>query len=106
MEEHGMALRKKAGLGSTGRLDPFTVKDELNIIVMTPGDLGGLGDADQAGLLDLNARIWSGGAQELPDGRLLILLNPNQTPERAAITVMEEIAHGHLGHQPSTLIPD
>lgn len=103
IEKHGMALRAKAGLGVRGRLDPFSVMDKYNIIVMHPKDLGELDEADHDLLRGIDARTWSGGAQELPDGRLLILLNPNQTPERATVTVMEEVAHAHFGHQPSRL---
>ncbi len=32
------------------------------------------------------------------------LLHPSQTPERANVTIMEEVAHVHLGHQPSRLV--
>lgn len=104
VEEHAMALREQAGLGSRGRLDPFLLQASLGIFISTPGTLGNIKEEDREHLKSIDARTWSGGATELPDGKLLILLNPNQTPERAAVTVMEEVAHAHFGHQPVTLV--
>ena len=98
-----MDLRRQAGIGAEGRLNPFDLEAALGIVIASPGGLGLLTKEDCKHLDRIDARIWSGGATELPDGRLLILLNPNQTLERAAVTVMEEVAHVHLGHQPSTL---
>ncbi len=106
VEEHGMALRRQAGLGPRDRLDPFSATEAFGIVVVNPRDLEGLAKEDHDHLQGVNARTWSGGAQELPDGRLLILLNPNQTPERAVVTVMEEVAHAHFEHRPSTLLPE
>jgi Zn-dependent peptidase ImmA (M78 family) len=42
----------------------------------------------------------------LPEGRFLVLLHPNQTPERAAVTVMEEVAHAYFEHRPSRLVTE
>lgn len=103
-EEHGLALRKVAGLDLEGKLNPFDHLDTFNVELVSLDNLPGLADADVSALASLDARTWSGGAQELPDGKLLVVLNPNQTRERAAITLMEEVAHRYLGHKPSKLI--
>lgn len=106
VEEHGIALRRQAGVGPRARLDPFATHEALGIIIARAGDLQGLDYEDLERLKTLDARTWSGSGQRLPDGRLLILLNPNQTPERAVITVMEEVAHVHFGHEPSALLAE
>ncbi len=105
VEEHGMALRKQVGVGLEERLDPIAIAPKFGIVIGNLESLQ-LDQQDLQRLRTISARTWSGGAQELPDGRLQILLNPNQTPERAVITVMEEVAHAHFGHQPSFLVPD
>lgn len=103
IEEHGIAIRQKAGLGRWEQLDPFALQASLNIVIADPRSLGQLTKEDHEQLPLIDARTWSGGAKELPDGRLLVVLNPNQTRERAVVTVMEEVAHAHIGHQPSPL---
>jgi Zn-dependent peptidase ImmA (M78 family) len=44
---------------------------------------------------------WSGASAILPDGRLAVILNPQDTFTRQNITLMEEIVHEYLGHRPS-----
>jgi Zn-dependent peptidase ImmA (M78 family) len=51
-------------------------------------------------------KAWSGGGLSLPDGEFVIILHPDQTPERTNSTVMEEIAHRYLGHAPSSIITE
>lgn len=104
VEEHGLAIRHRAGLGTEGRLDPYEAASEFGVVIAKPDELQRLDPRDLAQIRLIDARAWSGSAQELPDGRVLVLLNPNQTPERAASTLMEEIAHAYFGHQPTALI--
>src|SRR5829696_9928654 len=104
IEEHGIALRERVGLGPEGRLDPFAAAPQFGIIVGNLDCLPELDQHDIQRLREISPRTWSGGAQELPDGTLHVLLNPNQTPERAVITVMEEVAHAYFGHQPTSLV--
>jgi hypothetical protein len=103
IEQNGIVLRSKAGLGPQGRLDPFAAAERFGVVVANLSDLRSLNQEDVEQLHQLDARIWSGGATKLPDGKLLVVLNPNQTPERAAVTLMEEIAHAHFSHEPSAL---
>lgn len=97
-----MALREQVGVSPQGRLDPFAAAPKFGIVV---GDLTSLqlDPCDLQRLEVIDARTWSGGAKQLPDGRYLVLLNPNQTAERGVTTVMEEIAHVYFGHRPSAL---
>lgn len=103
VEEHGIALRERAGLGKQGRLDPFACQSVFGIVILDPKSLTAFDAGDHDRLRDLDARTFSGGAYKLPDGRFMVMLNPNQTPERAAITIMEEVAHIHFGHKPTSL---
>ena len=56
-------------------------------------------------LLGPASESWSGGAcsQKLSDGRKIVILNPNHGPQRTNATLMEEISHVFLGHQPNRL---
>jgi hypothetical protein len=54
-------------------------------------------------LLGEAADKWSGGACTLPNGMKLVILNPNHGRARTNATLMEEICHVFLGHQPNRL---
>ena len=103
IEENAFLLRKLAGLTPTDKLDSIRLSKKFNIEVVFPDQISSLPLEQKEQLARLDAKVWSGISNELPDGKLLIILNPNQTPERANVTVMEEIAHVHYGHQPSQL---
>lgn len=103
IEENGIALRNRAGLSPRERLDPFAAADQFGVVVVNLQDLQMLGAAEMQELAGIDARTWSGGAIALPNGKLLLVLNPNQTQERATVTVMEEVAHAHYGHKPIAL---
>ncbi len=102
-EQQGAELRRLAGTGLTERLDPLSLADQFRIMVIDPDQLSSLSDYDREIITGLSGKDWSGGAWPMPDGSLLVMLNPNQTPERRNVTLMEEIAHQHLGHPPSCL---
>lgn len=103
IEENGIALRKRAGLGPRERLNPFAAAENFGVVVVNLQDLQKLGAAEMQEIAGIDARTWSGGAIALPNGTLLVVLNPNQTLERATVTLMEEIAHAHYGHTPIAL---
>jgi Zn-dependent peptidase ImmA (M78 family) len=105
-EGHATALRARAGVDALERLDPRALAHKFGIIVADLDDLTDLAPEDRAHLRSVDAKVWSGMGMPLPDGQLLVLLNPSQTPERAASTIMEEVAHAHLGHQPSQLVTE
>ncbi len=103
-DEQAVLLRQRAGIGPRDRLDPRALVDELRLVIVEPGDVAEATAEDHALVTEVDVKAWSGMGKRLPDGRLLVLLHPSQTPERANITIMEEVAHAHLGHRPSQLI--
>src|SRR5689334_24305240 len=65
--------------------------------------LSGLSERARQHLLGPASESWSGGACTLPNGMKLVILNPNHGPARTKATLMEEICHVFLGHQPNRL---
>ena len=65
----------------------------------------GLSPETRDHLLGAASEKWSGGAVPLPlpDGRKIVILNPNHGRMRTNATLMEEVSHVFLGHQPSRL---
>lgn len=102
-DRHALALRQRAGVSATAPLNPFALTSEFGIIVVKPDDIQDLSPEDRERIAGTDAKIWSGGAKALPNGQSLVILNPHQTPERASVTVMEEVAHCYLGHKPTRL---
>jgi hypothetical protein len=104
-------IRQFAGVAPDQRLDPFSLARQLKLTVIA--------DAQQwRQQLPLDARTaeqlflkdssgWSGGVTpDREDGTRVVLLNPTHSPQRQAATLMEEICHVLLGHQPSSITPD
>ena len=65
--------------------------------------LRGLSERAREHLLGPASESWSGGACSLPDGMKLVILNPNHGAARTKATLMEEICHVFLAHQPNRL---
>ncbi|MCL4261679.1 MAG: ImmA/IrrE family metallo-endopeptidase [Anaerolineae bacterium] len=105
IEQHAMVIRQKAGVESSEKLDPIIRAAQLGIQVQYADQLSGLSEAQIEFIRNSDAKDWSGGAdaRKLPNGRLLITLHPNQTKERANVTILEEVAHDHYGHEPISL---
>lgn len=103
IEKHAAILRQQIGIGPTDRLSPREWMDKLNIQIAYPDEIEQLTPEMRQRLLGLDAKVWSGISNTLPNGRMLIILNPNQTVERENVTIMEEVAHRYYGHQPSQL---
>lgn len=104
VEEHATALRRRAGVEPLSKLDPGSLVSEFNLVVPDMDELVALSPDDRDHLSAVDAKVWSGGGIPLSDGRLLILLNPHQTAERAAVTLMEEVVHEYLNHRPSQIV--
>lgn len=100
-EEQALVLRRRANLGALEPLDPWALAPDFGIVIAGLETLEGVDPDDREHLQSVDPRVWSGGGTPLPDGRLVVLLNPCQTRERAAATIMEEVAHAHLRHKPS-----
>ena len=98
-------FRDFAGVRATAPLDPFRLAKFANLLVLDFEQIKGLSDKTREHLLGAASDDWSGGAasQPLPDGRRIVILNPNHNPMRTHATLMEEISHVFLGHQPSRL---
>lgn len=104
VDRHSTALRRQAGVGPNERLDPWAVAPAFGLAFVRPETVAGATNEDRARVSSLTAKQWSGMGYPLPKGGILVMLNPDQTPERANVTVMEEVAHVHLGHRPVALV--
>ncbi len=101
VEDEAQVLRARAGVGPTGRLDPRVLTAELKIHLVRIDEIVALSPEDRDLLRSADPGDWSGVGMPLPDGRTLVILHPDQPPERATSTIMEEVCHAHYGHTPS-----
>ena len=104
-ELQALAVRDFARLRSGAPLDPFQLAKFANLLVVSFEQIQGLSAEAREHLLGAGSEKWSGGAcsQPLPDGRRLVILNPNHGRTRTNATLMEEVSHVFLGHKPSRL---
>lgn len=102
-ELKAIALREFARVRSDVSLNPFDLAQFANLIVVEFEQLKGLSERARQHLLGPASEAWSGGACSLPDGMKLVILNPNHGPARTKATLMEEICHVFLAHQPNRL---
>lgn len=100
-----MGLRDFARVRSDAPLNPFDLAQFANLFVVDIERIKGLSSQSRDLLLGSASEHWSGGAcsRPLPDGRRLVVLNPNHGPTRTNATLMEEICHVFLGHKPNRL---
>ncbi len=106
-EIRAIGLREFAGLRKDDEpLNPFALANYAKLLVVTFEQIEpSLTDETRQHLLEGGRDKWSGGAcsQTLYDGRKLIVLNPTHGENRQNATLMEEVCHVFLGHQPSRL---
>lgn len=104
-ELQGLGFRDFARVRSTAALNPFRLAKFANLVVIDFDQIKGLSARNRQHLLGSASEEWSGGAcsRPLPDGRRIVILNPNHGRMRTHATLMEEISHVFLGHQPTTL---
>ncbi len=106
-EIRAVGLREFAGLSHADeRLNPFELARYAKLLVASFEQIEPfLTEETKAHLLGDGKDKWSGGAcsQALNDGKKLIVLNPTHGENRHNATLMEEICHVFLGHQPSRL---
>lgn len=106
-EPHAQALRKRLNLSAFELLDPYRLASAVGLRIMDAHSIcKQLGSEVARQILVRGRDAWSGGvlAQPLPDGTRICILNPTHGARRSKITLMEEIAHVHLGHVPTVLI--
>lgn len=104
IEEQAILLRQRARIGPLDPLDPRLLADKLELQFVQLNAIAGLRPEVYQSIIAMDAREWSGMGKALPNGKLLIALNPNMTVERETVTIMEEVAHAHYGHQPIELL--
>jgi hypothetical protein len=104
-ELKAMGLRDFARLRHDAPLNPFELAGFANLFVVDIKRIKGLRSQSRELLLGSASEEWSGGAcsRPLPDGRRIVVLNPNHGPARTNATLMEEICHVFLGHKPNRL---
>ncbi len=106
-EIRAIGLREFVGLRRDDeRLDPFELARYAKLLVASFEQIEPfLTEETRAHLLGAGSDKWSGGAcsQTLFDGKKLIILNPTHNENRQNATLMEEVCHVFLGHQPSRL---
>lgn len=106
-EPHALKIRGIARGASNGeRFDPFALAPHIGLTVVRDCSFDTLENDDRDHMRTVGADNWSGGVypQPLPNGSRLCILNPYQSERRRRITLMEEISHCYLKHQPTTLI--
>ena len=104
-ELYALGLRDFAGVKGEQPLDPFALAEFAKLLVVDFDQIEGLSPESRQHLLGQGADQWSGGAcsRPLPNGWKLVILNPAHGPQRNRATLMEEVAHVFLGHQPNRL---
>ena len=102
-ELKALGLRDFALVARHQPLNPFELARFANLIVVRFDQIKGLSDSAREHLLGTAVDTWSGGACTLPDGTKLVILNPKHGRARTNATLMEEICHVFLGHQPNRL---
>ena len=104
-ELRALGLRDFAGVAAAQPLDPFKLAQFAKLLVVDFDSIEGLSPESRAHLLGDAANQWSGGAcsRPLPNGWRLVILNPAHGKQRNRATLMEEVAHVFLGHQPNRL---
>lgn len=102
-ELRALGLRDFACVRTDQPLNPFDLARFANLIVLSFDQVQGLSAAAREHLLGPAVEKWSGGACSLPNGMKLVILNPTHGRSRTNATLMEEICHVFLGHEPNRL---
>jgi hypothetical protein len=103
IEDQAGELREIVGVGPNEVLNPYMVARRFHVSVKRPDEITSLSPAEIAEIERMDAKIWSAGAVQGPNGSTLVILNPNQTAERARVSLLEDLAHIYFKHQPSKI---
>jgi hypothetical protein len=104
-EELALTLRARVpAQAGTLAFDPWQLAPKVGLRVIDCL-FQGLDNQETQYMKSLNGGHWSGGVlpTPLPDGTRICMLNPDQSPRRRKITLMEEITHSFLDHTPTVL---
>lgn len=103
-ERSAIQIRNFTQLKVTERLDPLELAVKLGMKVVAVQDVFGVDEGTVKTLLVDKSDEWSGASSGVQlDGVVLIILNTTQSVKRRNATLMEEICHVLLGHQPNKL---
>jgi hypothetical protein len=103
VEGKGEELRRICNVPTFGRLDPYALASAMGVSILDPHEILGLKESTLPDLLGSESHAWSAGTLHLPDGRILVVMNPTHAQQRQRSTLMEELAHVRLKHKPSQL---
>lgn len=103
IEQNAIQIRSRLGLDLTENFDPFKISRGIGVSIIYPDENRSIASNPDmmAYLQTLDAKVWSAMGGKLDTGNLLIVLNRNQTIQRARVSIMEEVAHEHYEHKPS-----
>jgi hypothetical protein len=101
VETRGQQLRARCELPPFARLDPYHLAAKMQTPVITPAEIHGMEDHVLEQVLVVGCDAWDAGTVSLPDGSHIIVMNPKKGRERQNASLMEELAHIHLGHKPT-----
>jgi len=102
IERRAQAVRQSLGLTQTEILDPWFLAEAVNAHVFYPEDLVHPTLATRAGQVN-----WDGFAFMFPgEAHLMVLLNPARSERRQCATLLEELSHHLLRHEPRRLYRD
>ena len=102
-ELKALGLRDFARVRIDQPLNPFELARFANLLVIRFDQIEGLSESAREHLLGAASEDWSGGACSLPNGMKVVILNPTHGRSRTNATLMEEICHVFLAHQPNRL---
>ncbi len=101
-EQKALEIRRFAGVTPDKRLDPEALAEIIKLRIVRLSAIDGLSDQTRDHLE--TSGQWSGAATEImPDGSRIIIINDAQSRTRQTATLMEEICHTLLGHEPSRI---
>lgn len=101
-EKKALEIRRLVGARSQDRFDPLQLAEILKFKIIRFSQIDGLPDFVRYQIARHDQ--WSGAALEIPnDGTKLIIINDLHSHRRQRATLMEEICHLILGHQPSRI---
>ena len=99
-EDEAIRWRHTLGLLAYDPLPAELLAKQLNIPIWGKEEILKYGEDLHEMLLKEEKSSWSGSVIVLPGGKHLILVNPIHAPSRCQSTIMHEIAHILLNHQP------
>jgi IrrE N-terminal-like domain len=103
VEARGEQLRAKCQLAPFARLNPFSLADKMEVLVIKPVDVPGISQDVLDQILIADPDAWDAGTVTVGEGKHIVVMNPSRVRERQNASLMEELAHIHLGHKPSRL---